>query len=87
LSTIGSVGVITCNILSTTSTTGLSSSGSVLNPIGKYSWGRMSGFTRSNSPISIGVTGNTVDVGLTTFATIQRRGTGIRNTGALPKLL
>jgi hypothetical protein len=47
----------------------------------------MSGFTRSNSPISIGVTGNTVDVGLTTFATIQRRGTGIRNTGALPKLL
>jgi hypothetical protein len=87
LSNVGTVGVITCNILSTTSTTGLSSSGSVLNPVGKYSWGRMSGFTRSNSPISIGVTGNTVDVGLTTFATIQRRGTGIRNTGALPKLL
>ena len=87
LSTIGPVGIITCNILSTTSTIGLSSSGNVSNPIGKFSWGRMSGFTRSGSPISIGVTGNTVDVGLTTFATIQRRGIGIRQTGALPKLL
>ena len=86
-SSSGSVGIITCNILSTTSTIGLSSSGNISNPVGKYSWGRMSGFTRSGSPISIGVTGNTVDVGLTTFATIQRRGTGIRNTGALPKLL
>jgi hypothetical protein len=87
LSTVGTVGIITCNILSTTSVVGLASTGNTLNPIGKFSWGRMSGFTRSNSPISIGVTGNTVDVGLTTFATIQRRGTGIRNTGALPKLL
>jgi predicted RNA-binding protein with TRAM domain len=87
LSTIGSVGIITCNILSTTSTIGLSSSGNVSNPVGKFSWGRMSEFTRSSSPISIGVTGNIVDVGLTTFATIQRRGIGIRQTGALPKLL
>ena len=85
----GPVGIITCNILSTTSTIGLSSSGNVSNPVGKFSWGRMSGsgFSRSSSPISIGVTGNTVDVGLTTFATIQRRGIGIRQTGALPKLL
>jgi hypothetical protein len=87
LSTIGNVGIITCNILSTTSVVGLASTGNLSNPVGKFSWGRMSGFTRSNSPISIGVTGNTVDVGLTTFATIQRRGIGIRQTGALPKLL
>jgi hypothetical protein len=86
-SSSATVGIITCNILSTTSTIGLSSSGNVSNPIGKFSWGRISGFNRSSSPISIGVTGNTVDVGLSTFATIQRRGTGIRNTGALPKLL
>jgi hypothetical protein len=86
-SSSGAVGIITCNILSTTSTIGLSSSGNVSNPIGKFSWGRMSGFSRSSSPISIGVTGNTVDVGLSTFATIQRRGVGIRQTGALPKLL
>jgi hypothetical protein len=87
LSNVGTVGIITCNILSTTSVVGLASTGNVSNPIGKFSWGRMSGFTRSSSPISIGVTGNTVDVGLTTFATIQRRGIGIRQTGALPKLL
>jgi hypothetical protein len=86
-SSSGIVGIITCNVLSSTSTIGLSSSGDVSNPIGKYSWGRMSGFSRSSSPISIRVAGNTVDVGLSTFATIQRRGTGIRNTGALPKLL
>ena len=81
------VGIVTCNILSTTSTVGLASTGNTSNPVGKYSWGRMSGFSRSSSPISIGVTGNTVDVGLSTFATIQRRGVGIRQTGALPKLL
>ena len=86
-SSSSTTGIITCNILSTTSTVGLVSIGSTSNSVGKYSWGRMSGFTRSNSPISIGVTGNTVDVGLTTFATIQRRGIGIRKTGALPKLL
>ena len=87
ISSSGTTGIITCNILSTTSVIGLASTGSISNPIGKLSWGRISGFSRSSSPISIGVTGNTVDVGLSTFATIQRRGTGIRNTGALPKLL
>jgi hypothetical protein len=86
-SEIGTVGIITCNILSTTSTVGLVSIGSTSNPVGKYSWGRLSGFTRSSSPISIGVSGNTVDVGLSTFPTIQRRGIGIRQTGALPKIL
>jgi len=83
------VGIITCNILSTTSTVGLTTSGSV---VGNFSWGRMSGFSRSSSPISIGVSGKTVDVGygLSTFSTIQRRSTpeqgiGIRGTGSLPK--
>jgi hypothetical protein len=75
------VGIITCNILSTTSVTGLTTSGST---IGNYSWGRMSGFTRSSSPISIGVSGTTVDSGLTTFSSIQRRNYGLRYTGALP---
>jgi hypothetical protein len=83
----GTTGIITCNIKSNTSIVGLASTGSVSNPVGKFSWGRLSGFSRSDSPISIGVSGNTVDVGLSTFPTIQRRSTGIRNTGALPKLL
>jgi len=87
LSSNGTTGIITCNIKSNTSIVGLASTGSVSNPVGKFSWGRLSNFTRSGSPISIGVSGNTVDVGLSTFPTIQRRGTGIRDTGALSKLL
>jgi hypothetical protein len=84
---INNVGIITCNILSTTSRVGLITSGSM---VGNFSWGKMSEFTRSSSPISIGVTGKTVDVGLSTFSTIQRRSTpeqgiGIRGTGSLPK--
>ena len=86
-SSSGTVGIITCNILSTTSVVGLASTGSTSNPVGKYSWGRLSGFSRSVSPISIGVTGNTIDVGLSTFSTIQRRKSGLRKTGALSKLL
>jgi hypothetical protein len=84
---INNVGIITCNILSLTSTVGLATSGSM---IGNFSWGKMSGFSRSSSPISIGVTGKIVDVGLSTFSTIQRRssseqGIGVRGTGSLPK--
>ena len=86
-SSSGTVGIITCNILSTTSVVGLASTGSTSNPVGKYSWGKLSGFSRSGSPISIGVTGNTIDVGLSTFPTIQRRISGLRKTGALSKLL
>jgi hypothetical protein len=87
ISSTGTTGIITCNIKSNTSVVGLASTGSVSNPVGKFSWGRLSTLTRSSSPISIGVSGNTVDVGLSTFPTIQRRGTGIRDTGALSKLL
>jgi hypothetical protein len=78
---INNVGIITCNILSTTSTTGLTTSGSM---VGNFSWGRMSGFSRSSSPISISATGTEIDVGLTTFSSIQRRNYGLRNLGALP---
>ncbi len=86
-SSSGTSGIITCNILSTTSVVGLASTGNTSNPVGKYSWGKLSGFSRSSSPISIGVTGNTIDVGLSTFSTIQRRKSGLRKTGALSKLL
>jgi hypothetical protein len=87
ISSSGTTGIITCNIKSDTSVVGLTSSGSISNPVGKFSWGKLSLFTRSSSPISIGVSGNTIDVGLSTFPTIQRRGTGLRDTGALPKKL
>jgi len=81
----GTSAEIVANVHSATNTTGLSTSGSATNPVGRFSWGRLSGFTRSSSPISIGVTGLVVDAGLTTFPTIQRRGYGLRDTGSLRK--
>ena len=82
------IGIITCNVDSNSNIVGLGTTGNILNPVGKYSWGRFSEGSstviRGTNPISIGVTGNTVS-GLTTYPTIQRRGIGIRKTGALPK--
>ena len=78
-------GVATCNILSTTTHAGLTTTGSLTVPQGTLSWGRLSGFSRSSSPIAIGVTGLRVDAGLSTFPTIQRRGFGLRDGGSLRK--
>ena len=80
------LGIITCNVKSDSNIIGIGTTGSILNPVGKYSWGRLSGGTRSENPISIGVTGNAVS-GLSTYPTIQRRDFGIRKTGALPKIV
>ena len=80
------VGVITCNVNSNTNIVGITTTGSHPNNIvGRYSWGRLSSGTRSSNPVSIAVTGNVVS-GLATYPTIQRRGVGIRRTGALPKI-
>jgi hypothetical protein len=79
------IGILTCNVKSDSNVIGIGTTGNTSNPVGKYSWGRLSGGTRSSSPISIGVTGNIVS-GLSTYPTIQRRGIGIRKTGALPKI-
>ncbi len=89
---------ITCNVLSTTNgivgiaTTGFydqTNIGATIS-LGKLTWGRLYNGTRSTSPISIGVTGLTVDSGLSTFPTIQRRNyggvdaePGLRNTGSI----
>ena len=80
----GTAGIITCNIKSDTTVVGLGSTGSSMDAIGRFSWGRLGGsFTRSAEPIALGVTGLTVNAGLTTFPTIQRRSSGLRDTGAL----
>ena len=84
ISANGSVGIITCDIDSGTDTTGLSASGDM---VGEFSWGLFQNVSRSSSAISIQVSGKTVDVGLSTFPTIQRRGEGLRDTGALPETL
>ena len=76
---------IVCNVMNSQSLSGIDTFG--YDQLGKFSWGRLYGFTRSTqtTPISIGVTGKTVNSGLTTFPTIQRRGYGLRDTGALRK--
>ena len=78
------VGIITCNIHSSSSVIGIGTTGSI---VGKLSWGRFSGFSRSSYPISIAVSGYTVNSGLTTFPTIQRRGFGLRNNGSIKKII
>ena len=88
------LGIITCNIASNTSIVGIATTGTLDYPIGKLSWGRLSGFSRSANPISIGVTGYTSSVGITTlgynaglstYPIIQRRGYGLRGNGSLKK--
>ena len=76
------VGIVTCNIMTGVNTTGIDTSGST---IGSFSWGRLSGFTRGTNPVSIGVTGLTIDSGLTTYPSIQRRDFGLRDNGSLRK--
>ena len=55
--------------------------------IGNLSFGKLSSINRSSTPIAIGVSGLTVDSGLSTFPSIQRSGGDytLRKTGALPK--
>jgi len=88
-------GIMTCNVLSNTSVIGISTTGTLKYPVGKLSWGRLSGFTRSSSPISIEVSGHVSSIGITstgygaglsTYPIIQRRGYGLRNSGALVKI-
>ena len=77
------VGIITCNIHTGINTSGIHTMGGT--NVGRLSWGRLAGFTRNNSPLGAAVSGYTVNPGLTTFPTIQRRGYGLRDTGSLRK--
>ena len=76
-------GIITSNILSTTNTSGVHTMPNEIS--GRFSWGRLSGFERTTSSIGVAVTGNTVNSGLTTFPSLQRRDFGLRDSGALRK--
>ena len=58
----GNTGIITCNIKSDTDTVGIATTTGT--DIGEFSWGRLANFTRSTDPISLTVSGNTVDVEL-----------------------
>ena len=78
-------GIITCIIKSDTNVSGLHTMGIGTMPVGKYSSGKISGFTRSSNPISIGISGYTINSGLTTLPTLQRRsgGDSLEATGAI----
>ena len=78
------VGVITCNVLSTSNIVGIQTFGEFC---GRFSWGRLRGVSRESNPVSIAVSGYTVNSGLTTFPQIFRRGYGLRLTGGLSKEL
>ena len=98
VSTLGENGEITCNIHtnSSSSVLGIAETGNFNNSnpgisteLGRISWGRLYNASRAESPISIGVTGFTADVGLSTFPTIQRKNysiaslRGLRSSGAI----
>jgi len=85
LSTFGGNAEIVTNVKSDSSIVGIATTGSTTLPLGRFSWGKLSGITRSSSPTSIGVTGFTINSGLSTFPIIQRRGYGLRDTGSLRK--
>ena len=76
-------GEIICNVLNSSDLSSIASTGNfddeqagLTTSLGRLSWGRLfnltDGITRNNA-ISIGVTGLTIDSGLSTFPTIQRR--------------
>ena len=87
------VGIITCVIKTGTPVVGLGSTGSINYPVGRFSWGKISGTSvvrDSENPIALGVTGLTINSGLSSFPTVQRRGSGdsanrigLRDTGSL----
>ena len=98
----GEQGAIVCNIHtnSAPSVLGIAVTGNydsspvsggtgIATHLGRISWGRLHSLTRNENPISIGVTGLTVNTGLTTFPTIQRKNytigslRGLRSSGAL----
>ena len=85
LTTSGTNAEFTTNIDSNSNVIGIAVTGTSSSPVGRYSWGQISGLTRSSNPVAIGISGLTVDSGLSTFPNIQRRGFGLRDTGSIRK--
>ena len=97
VSTLGQNGEIVCNI-ETGKVTGVGTGliggydptqTGIATHLGRITWGRLFNATRNTNPISIGITGLTVNSGLSTFPTIQRKNysnlslRGLRSTGAI----
>ena len=90
ITSLASNAEITCNVHSSSPIIGILESGNfddnnagLTTSLGTLSWGRIFNYDARNG-IGIGVTGLTVDAGLSTFPTIQRRGNfGEGKTGAV----
>ena len=81
-STTSNTAEFVAGVKTDTSLTGISTSGIS----GRFSWGKLTGGTRTPivaDRISVTVSGKTINSGLSTFPTMQRRNSGIRDTGAL----
>ena len=92
----GEDGEITCNVQNGSNIVGIAETGfhyptgvGTSKSLGRLSWGRIYNASRGTNPISIGVTGLTVNAGMATFPTIQRKNydvtslRGLRSTGAI----
>ena len=84
------IGIVTCRISNSSDTASIPTTvGYSTDPIGKFSVGILTGanILRSASPISIGVTGFTINSGLSSFPTVQRIGgeATFFETGAITK--
>jgi hypothetical protein len=80
-------GIATCNISTLTNISGISTTGTSSSPVGRVSWGRISGFSRSSNPLQLTIDGYTSTSGLSTYPTVQRRGYGLRETGSIKKAI
>ena len=77
----GVAGVVTCNVEYFGNHTGIGSTGTT--SIGRFSWGSLSGSLTRSDAVGFAVSGFTINSGLSTFPTLQRRVEGLRDTGGL----
>jgi len=81
LSSSGNFGEFVAGVTTDTSIVGIATENTIC---GRFSWGKLTGGSRSSTnPLTLTVSGKTVNSGLTTFPRVQRRGSGLRETGAL----
>ena len=81
LSTSSNIADFVASVTADTSIVGISTEKTVC---GRFSWGKLTGGSRSlTNPLTLTVSGKTVNSGLTTFPKVQRRGSGLRDTGAI----
>ena len=73
-------GIMTCNVMSFTNTVGIATTGSM---VGKFSWGKLSGFTRESTPITLNTKNLIVNSGLTSHPTVQRRNFETGSNGSI----